>query len=245
MAFETITNHVAAVRQKLGNRTDIDTRIENWLRDAYRELAYAYPFDELYDSKDTSTIGPVGSTVTSRYDYPTSIGVNNAEVRGLRSLAIIDSSNVSILLERRSIRYIDEYSTTVPSRPSIYATWAEQTATGVTRFVELRPVPNTVYTLRWRLWLLPIIAGTIGDTILRVPFDWLEIIDYAAALRGFSELLEHDRANAIRDLLYGFIDPTNGRRQPGLITSRMTNMQAEYAAGIISTGPLAQRYSHH
>lgn len=240
MAFQQISDRLASVQTKLGNRSDLDLRIYNWLRDAYIEMAYAYSFDELQDSEDQSSVDG-----TSKYNYPSSVGVNNAEVRAIESLALIDTNGQSILLDRKSIRIIDEYSTEVESRPSIYATWNEQTATGVQRFIELRPVPDSSdYTLRWRVWLEPIIESTVQNTYLRCPLDWLEIIDYGASIRGFTELLEHDRANATRDLLYGFIDPTSGRRQPGLIASRMTRRQAEYRAGLIPRGNLANQYGH-
>ena len=231
MAYQTISNREAGVKEKLGKRTDIDARIITWLRDAYLELGMAYPFDELLSSATTSTVAG-----TDEYNYPTG-------VRAIRRLSIIDN-NQSILLDRKSIGYIDDFSTIAESRPSYYATWVTQGADEITRFVKLRTIPDKVYTLKWRTWLSPTINGTVENTKLQMPLDWLEILDYAAAMRGFGDLLEHDRANALRDMLYGFIDQTTNRRQPGLIASRMTTMQAEYAAGSFPIGEMSRKYGH-
>lgn len=230
MSYQKISDREAFVKQKLGNRSDLDDRIRTWLRDSYLEFSSAYPFDELLSTSDTLTAGG-----TDVYNYPSG-------VRALRSLSLIDSNKQSILMERRNIRYIDSYSTTARSRPSMYATWVIQNPGSITRFITVRPIPDRAYTLRWRTWLSAVIAPQIEATELQIPDDWLEIVDYGATLRGFSELLEHDRAQAIRDLLFGFIDPTSGKRQPGLIASRMTNMQAEYAAGVFQVGELARQY---
>jgi len=235
MAFQKITDRADGVKQKLGNRSDLTTRIYLWLRDAYIELAMAYPFDELLSTYDGVTIG--GTSETGTYTYPTG-------TRAIRSLAIIDTSTKqSTTLARKNIREIDNYSTTTKTKPSIYCTWVLQTPSFV-RQVLIRPLADKVYTMRWRIWLLPTISGTVQNTELAVSDDWLEIVDYCAALRGFTELLEHDRATAIRDLLYGFIDPRSGKRQPGLIASRMTGMQAEYEAGELPFGDLSTKVAH-
>lgn len=232
MAYQKISDREAFVKEKLGNRSDLDGRIRTWLRDSYLEFAFAYPFDELLSTTETST-----TAGTDTYDYP--VGV-----RGLRALTLIDSNKQGIPLERRNIRYLDGLSAVAKGRPWVYAPWVVQGVGSITRFITLRNVPDKSYTLRWRTWLSAVIGGDIKTTDLHVPDDWLEIVDYGAALRGFSELLEHDRAQAIRDLLYGFIDPTSGKKQPGLIASRMTTMQAEYAAGIFPVGELSQKYGH-
>jgi len=235
MAFQKITDRAEGVKQKLGNRSDLAARIYLWLRDAYIELAMAYPFDELLSTVDVSTVG--GTNETGTYTYPTG-------VRAIRSLALIDtSSKQSTTLERKNIRIIDNFNTATLSKPAIYCTWVLQTPAFV-RQVFLRPLPDKVYTLRWRVWMKPTINATVENTELAVSDDWLEIVDYCAALRGFTELLEHDRATAIRDLLYGFIDPRSGKRQPGLIASRMTGMQAEYEAGELPFGDLSTKVAH-
>ncbi len=208
--------------------TGAPSRVDVWLRDAYLELAFAYPFDELLTTVDVSTV--VGTAI---YNYP-------AGVRAIRSLALLNTTtNQATPLDRKNIREIDTYNTTTQSVPQIYATWVVQGPPFV-RHIVLRGVPNLVYTIRWRAWLAPVINATVSLTSLQMPDDWLEILDYSAAIRGFTELLEPDKATAIFNLIHGYTDPRTGKYQPGLIAMRMTTMQAEYAAGAFPLGELSQ-----
>ncbi len=239
MAFQQISDRSPFVQKKLGNRSDlvsgVPSRIDIWLRDAYLELTYAYPFDELLSKTDVTTVITVP---TDTYSYPSG-------VRALRGVSGIDTSvtpNQSFVIERKNIRYLDTFTPT-QARPSMYATYPLQVVgppPSITRQIVLRPVPDKVYTIRLRTWILPTIAGTVSATFLQMPDDWLEILDYSAALRGHTELLETDKAQSVQQLLYGYIDPRSGKHQPGMIAARMTSMQAEYEAGEMPLGELSR-----
>lgn len=238
--FQKISARTALVRTKLGERTDIDTKINQWIRDAYIELAMAISFEELLTSSDVSTTTGEVLGVDDIYNYP-------ANARAIKSIHIVRTDGSAYELRRKNVKYLDKYNTSTTGPPSIYAPWSSQGATPLTTFVRqiiVRPMPDTVvYTLRWRFWRLPIIESTLADTVLQVPLDWLEIIDYAAAMRGFSDLIEYDKAAAIQMLLYGGFDPATGRKMPGLIKQKMTGMVAESEAEEYGIQPRTWRYT--
>ncbi len=239
MAFQQISDRTTHVREKLGKRTDIDTRINLWLGDAYLELGMGFSFEELLSTVDTPTTAGEVEGTDDIYDYP-------SNTRAIKALTLIRSNDSRQPLIRRSIRLIERYSASTPGPPSIYAPYSVQAATTTTRLIIVRPIPDIVYTpgIRWRIWLKPVLDGTIADTYLRMPDDWLEILDYSAALRGFTELLEHERAAAIFALLNGAEDPRTGKRQPGLIAKRMTAMQAEVGEEEYAIRPRIRKYTH-
>jgi hypothetical protein len=82
-----------------------------------------------------------------------------------------------------------------------------------------------------------------------MPDDWLEILDYSAAMRGLTELIEPDKAAALYNLLFGprgenTIDPKTGRPKFGLIAQRMTAMEAEYTDAFYGLPPLVRPITH-
>jgi hypothetical protein len=127
---------------------------------------------------------------------------------------------------RRSIRkkdsqYIDLYPTNQQGPPVIWAPFKDTQI--------FRPVPDQAYTITRRYWKKPVVnftsTSTIEATVLLLPDNWLEILDYAAALRGFIDLEEADKAGNLRMLLYG--DPRHPADNPGLIKQHLTRIQAE------------------
>ena len=77
------------------------------------------------------------------------------------------------------------------------------------------PVPDKTYQVQPRILRMhPIIDDAIAETPILLSRDWNEILIWAAAQRGFMELMEYEKASAIHTLLYG--DPDN-KNQPGLI----------------------------
>ena len=215
LTFQTIDDRRPYVVSKLGNRTDIDASINQWLGDAYLELGNNYPFEELLTTEETSTV--VG---TGQYNYPDN-------VRAIRHLSIIDSDDFKTPLVRRNQRFLDRYNTVHEGRPIVYSSYTDRTSAVppvINRIILVRPVPDEVYTIEWRAWLKPVLASPVENTILYLPDDWLEILDYAASLRGFTSLQAPNRAAEIHALLFGVDNPRTGKREPGLITQRMTAM---------------------
>ena len=221
-----ISDRTANVKFKLGNRTDIDTKIEEWYRDAYLEIAYGYPFEELEETVHDTMVKDIDA-----YDYPD-------EARGIKVITI-EFDTGERRLRRRHIRNIERYqSTLAPGQPALYAPFGNQ--------IIVRPVPSASFNFRWRIWKKPTIEDTLADTLLEVPDDWLEILDYAATIRGHTDLLERDKAGELHAILHGG-SYTNSdgtvRRFPGIIKQRLLRRQAEHVDSEYAIRPLIRRYT--
>ena len=224
----TILDRAPEVIAMLGNRTDITSRVYQWISDAYVELAMGYKFEELEDTRM-----PLTSAWVDTYPYDT-------DVRAVKTLSITFNlgtpAQTQRRLWRRNIRNIDRYSNQ-PGSPAVYAPY--------NRSAILRPVPDQSYQMTWRVWLKPAIDPTIQNTILNVPDDWLEIIDYAAAMRGWTKLMEFDKSQAIFAMLFGGgEDQKTKKPYPGLIKGKMLLRQAESEDDNYPISPRVRRYSH-
>lgn len=227
MAYQTITNRVNNVAMKLGNRQDLlqpapnsgnaYSRIAGWLRDAYISVAFAHTFEQ---AEQTIQITLVPNNDT--YAYPDT-------VRAIKSLVGKNqTTGAPIIVDWKDIEYIRRYASQyVPPNtpfvgvPSIVAPWANT--------IIFRPVPdgNGPYIFYMDCWMKPVITPDIVSTQLQVPDDWLEVLDYDAAMRGHIELLERDKAAEVTKLLYGYTDPNSGAKITG-ITDRLGNrLQAQ------------------
>jgi len=202
-----ISDRVATVQLMLGNRADLASRIPVWLANAYVELASNIPFSDLEDSDTILTVAGADT-----YDYP-------ASARGIVASTLTVNSQPRPLT-KKNIAYIDIYPSTNRGIPVVWAPFNYKQV--------LRPIPDDGYMIVRRFWTKPVVdftsTTTINATSLSVPDDWLEVVDYAAALRGFVELKDREKAKDTRILLYGDPkDPSN----PGLIKQHLTTIQAE------------------
>lgn len=212
-----ISDRTTTVQPMIGNRTDLSARIPIWTANAYIELASNIPFPDLEATDVLSTVGSSGPQnfppANDTYDYPT-----NAQ--GILSCTII-VQNVPYPVSKKNIEYIDQYPTLYPGRPVIWAPFNYHQI--------FRPVPDQSYQVIRRFWTRPVVdftsTSTINATILSLPPDWLEIVDYTSALRGFMELKDYEKAQGIRIILYG--DPKHPQDNPGLIKQRLTQIQSE------------------
>lgn len=227
--MSTIGDRVANVVELLGGRTDKATQISQWLASGYRDIGSTIPFETLEATANVLCVSGIDS-----YDYP-------EDARGIKSLTMgIPASSPTSFppLRKRNMAILDRY-TTVTGVPSIWAPFNSQ--------FFLRAVPNDAYPITVRYWQKVTLAvaadGTtdINSTVLNVPDDWLEIIDYEAQMRGYMDLQEFDKAGAIRTLLYG-----NPRKpgMPGLIKQRLTRIQAESENADYGLRPRKSRYTN-
>jgi hypothetical protein len=198
----------------LGGRTDLSARVIQWLADGYLELGWNYPFETLEDTIVDTTSAGVGS---GEMLFPD-------PARGIMSITLRRPDGITIPLKFKDVPWINRYPTGPGfcSVPAVYATHNTK--------ILLRPEPDASYDLLEEVWLKPVIAEPPEDTDLLIPDDWLEILDYLAAMRGHVELLERDKANEIHALLYGYRDLETKQKTPGLIHSRMLRRQAQAPA---------------
>jgi hypothetical protein len=228
MALATLGDRITNVAMKLGNRQDLlqpapgsgfpYTRIAGWLRDSYISVAYAHTFEQ---AEQTIQITTTANADT--YSYPDT-------VRAIKSLVGKNqTTGAPIIVDWKDINYIRRYASQyVPPNqpftgvPAIVCPWANT--------IIFRPVPdaNGPYVFYMDCWMKPVIIGDdLLATQLQIPDDWLEVLDYDAAMRGHIELLERDKANEVTKLLYGYTDPNTGAKIAG-ITDRLGNrLQAQ------------------
>jgi len=218
-----IGDRVTYVTKMLGNRTDLASRISGWLVSAYIELGMGYDFEDLEDTVDDA----FASGGDGVYNYPTN-------ARAVKAITLYDiDSGAPIFLRKKNIVLIDRQ----PAKegvPSIYAVFKKQ--------VVVRLIPNKTYIVKWRVWMKPVIESTINSTELKLPDDWLEILDYSAALRGHVELHEADKAAQLHQLLFG-ANTQSGRLIPGLIKQRLLMRQAESPSEEYGIRPKVRRYN--
>jgi hypothetical protein len=222
----TIEQRTQAVIDMIGGRTDQNNNIYSWLGYAYTEIGMSYDFEEL---EETTTTALDGNNSNNSYPYPTIVDSNNNNwtTRAVKSLVIVESNNsnnnLMIHLSHKPIQFFDRLPNVV-GRPAIYTKFKQN--------VILHPAPSNSYDgwlLRWRVWRKPfLLAGNnLNSTEIYLPDDWVEILDYAAALRAHTRLLERDKAAEIMQLLHGSEDPRRGRRVPGLIEQKLLQRHAE------------------
>src|SRR5262252_520655 len=226
----TIADRVPIVRGLLGGREDKDQEIANWIGNSYLSLGSSLPFETLED-----TLSPITSSGLDNYPYPPT-------ARAIKSIVIgIPAANPQTFppLIKKNMQLLDRYGPQ-PGVPSLWAPWSN--------LFYLRQVPNDSYLLIIRFWIKPQIARLTGSqnvdptTVIFVPDDWIEILDYAAQLRGYMDLQEFDKAQVIRTLLYG--DPANIKRVPGLIKANLRRIQAEQETNQYGLRPRIRRYAH-
>lgn len=213
--YQTISQRKVPVSMKLGNRADLlqpaagsgasYSRISGWLRDAYIAVTAVRTFEQ--------------TEVT--YNFTTTQGADTYQlpwqVRAMKSFEGYDSTGTPIHVSWKNMAYIRRYNPgtqppstgTFQSRPSIYTIWGQS--------IVFRPTPDNAYTFYMDAWQRPQITGDVDSTPLLVPDEWLEVVDYEAAVRGNAELQQEDKSRNMQELLYGFTDPNTGRFVPGII----------------------------
>lgn len=222
--FQKISDRKVNVAMKLGNRQDLllpapgsvftYSRLSGWLRDAYISIAYARTFEQSEFTYQFQTV-PGQDTYTLQN-----------QARAPKALTGFDQNGTPVIVSWTSIADLRRYNlgnppgtpATINARPSLWTLWNQS--------LIFRPVPNAQLTFYFDYWQKPLITLDIDSTPLLVPDDWLEIIDYQAAIRGNAELQQADKSREMQELLFGYTDPTNGRLVPGLIEELENRQQA-------------------
>lgn len=224
MSYPVLSDFTDKVKFNLGNRSNIDDRIRNWLVDAYREIAMGYPLETLELSVVSSTVQDIDA-----YDYPD-------DARAIKALTITNN-NSPVPLIPKNIQVIRRYQVTTTGVPAIWCGWQNQ--------MLLRAVPNGAYPLYIDYWQKPVVDETDSDTIdatsIQLPDDWFEILVQAATQKGHSDLQEKDKAMALRQLLNG--DPDSSKGFPGMIKERLTRNAAESSMSNYGMRPRIRRYT--
>lgn len=225
MPYQTIANREARVKGILANRTDLAADIRNWLGDAYLEIGSGYDFEDLEASYEDMTVVNIDA-----YDL-------QANVRAIKSVVLIDPSSGQVILpDGKNIQYIRRIATVQNGVPSVYALYGSQ--------IVFRPKPNKSYTLLVDYWKRPELATVVQDTELLMPTDWLEVLDMAAAMRGYmGKLQDPAKGGALHTFIFGGYNQAIGRKIPGMIKERQSRQQASAQSRNYAIQPRTSTYT--
>ena len=176
--FDSIKTEVLA---RLGGRTDLSSRSEVWINDAYFELLL-HPranFFELDKAATASTAANVRS-----YDLPTDLWY---------ILDIRDFTNERKLIRSHWEQFDRLRQTT--GQPDRYARFGQT--------IEFDPTPDATYTLVIRYKFRPAELVTGQSPI--IGREWDEVITVLSVVKGFEALEQHEKAAMQRQLFEGLM----------------------------------------
>lgn len=217
---------------KLENRVSETANIDRYLRDALIEIS-GNP--DLRDSfPELEELGPTfsltgGTIATSVQEYAETNFVPQGPPAdyNIKTLDFMIWFDYPTNQQRRQLmptNYQD--ADKFQSAPSLPTEWYRFGST-----IGFEPTPNQNYQVQARLQRRhPIVdyfnqTGQLNSTVILMAAEWYEVLEWAAAMRGFMELLEFEKASTIRTLIWG--DPAHPNDNPGLIASVKTKRRAE------------------
>lgn len=172
MARATWSDMKTEAIKELRSRSDIATRVERWLREAYEEIAYGYRFYELEKSA-TFTLGATKSEIT----FASMLVTDIKHIFSLR-----DTTNKRKLV-KSSFRRLDRMDTSIAGVPVEYCRF------GSSILFNSAPSTNTAYKLRYRKQITEPVFGAVSP---ETPSEWDEVIRLKGVARGFEALFEPD-----------------------------------------------------
>lgn len=214
--------------RKLENQSSQAADVDRWLRDTLVEIAgnpdYRDSFAELEEFGPTFNL--TGGTITTsvqEYDESNLIPVGDFLIKTLDIMVWTDypANTKRKQLQRSHYQDADKYQ----SYPSLPTAWYR-----FGRTIGFEPTPDKAYQVQARIMRRHPITdyfnttGQLNTTPILLPNEWFEILEWGAAMRGFMELLNYQRAGEIRTMLYG--DPEDPAK-PGLISSVKTVRESE------------------
>lgn len=176
MARLTWTQLKAEALLELRNRSDISTRLETWIREAYQEVFYGFRF---YETEKAATFN-LGSGQSEK----TFASLSITDLKHIFSLR--DTTN-GRKVRKANFRWIDERATG-SGAPTHYCRFSDSI------LFDSAPTATTAYKLRYRKQITePVFSGS---TYPETPSEWDEVIRLKAVVRGFRALLEPDQADS-------------------------------------------------
>jgi len=204
---------------RVENRTTDLSRADIWLRDALIEISSDPNFRDEFS--ELEVLGPKFNLTVGLQEYPETnlmpVGVVNVATLDIVRWADPPTNNLRQKLSWSHYQEADRSQFSVTSLPTNWYRFAGN--------IGFDPVPDKAYQVQMRaLKFHPITDNQLNQTVILLPRDWNEILVWAAAERGFMELLEYEKAQQIHVLLYG--DPKYPAR-PGVINGRKKKREQE------------------
>lgn len=217
------------------NRTEDVARARIWLRDTLLEITSNPDFRTEFDELEYNS-ALVNLTVGLReYNWSDWVTVPDVNVASLSFLLWTNPpSNTSrIKLGQVDYQYLDKI-TPFDGQPTQWARFGQT--------VIFDAEPQLAYQTQLRFYNMhPIDDNVLQNTQILISRDWNEILIWGAVLRGFTELLEYEKAAKVRLLLYG--DPKHPDR-PGLLEGRKKRKEKEAFRKQAALRPRIRPYSY-
>jgi len=209
---------------RVENRTTDLARADVWLRDALLEFTsdpdFRNEFDQLeeYGLPFDLTGGSSMPPAIQEYSESSFVPTGDYNLATLDILIWQDPPTNSIRRNLTQSHYqkADRFQPTF----SLPTEWYR-----FSNLIGFTPIPDKNYQIQTRMLRQhPINDNQLNQTVILIPRDWNEILVWAAAQRGFMELLEFEKAAAVSRLLHG--DPKYPNR-PGLLEGRKKRREME------------------
>jgi hypothetical protein len=226
--MSTIGDLVNEVLIRTENRTSDANRATIWLRDALLDITMdsqlRNEFDELevIGPKFNLTANPVGANpVVQEYAFSNFLtpGDYNTSTLGFLIWTDPPSNFNRVRLSETSYQDSDRISP-YPGLPTKWYRYGDMAG--------FSPPSDRAYQVQARIYRMHPVdntsIATINATTILLAQDWNEVLIWAAVLRGFTELLEFEKATSVRTLLYG--DPEMPQR-PGLLQGKKKRHERE------------------
>lgn len=206
------------VIKRVENRTGDLERAYEWIKNALIEIA---DDPELRDDfVELEVLGPTFDLTanTQEYEQENFLQADQECTAILDVMLWIDYPTNEIRTKLNPTHYQDADRSTnlAVSQPSEWYRFGSK--------IGFQPIPNQNYQTQVRYLRQHPIDDPVEDTEILLPRDWNEVIVMAAVERGFIELLEYEKSQAIHVLLHG--DP-NYPGKPGLIMAKHKKRKRE------------------
>jgi hypothetical protein len=231
----TIGDLIPNVVSKLSNRTVPPAKCVKWIQDAVKDITASFSFTELQLKGPT-----VQLTINeSAYDKRFFLNSNDIDATNIDSFFFYISGNsgTGYNLKYRTVPTI-EAMMKIAGQP-VY--WSRHG-----KVILLAPMPQQAYYVFQRYQERhPWTDNPINDTI-RIADDWLEIVEYAAAMRGAWDERMYDYNTQVKTLLYGNAEfqrtGSKGEGQPGLIHAKCSQQSRDMSNNERQIQPRVARY---
>lgn len=231
--MSTIGSLASEVLYKVENRTSDLARAYVWLQRAIQEIAgnqdFRNEFDELavWGPKFNLTIG------TQEYNESSFITGPDLVMATMDIMIWTDYPTNSI---RRKLDYTDfqeadkfTLNNTLPTKWYRFGS-----------YIGFYGIPDKAYQTQARVLKKHPISSPIETTVILLPDDWEEVIEVAAAEKGYTELKQYEAAASLHRILHG--DPKHPER-PGMLYGRKKKKEKESWRTQGSLRPVSRPYS--
>ena len=227
---------------KLGQRQDLlALGVYQWLQDAIEELSRDYRFQYLERTGPTFNLTP--GTVNYAMDSWLQMGDAGKQVNLIPAITrffalsvVPGQSNPCSTLLWKTIDALELMFNT-PGVPTYFTRYSGQ--------IWLAPNPTSALPVYMRYQVQhPFSNPPVSSDPFMLDNEWKEIAEYAAALRGATNLRLMDYAGQYHNTLFGdpeFQRSSGGRGMPGLIFRRITQMEGDSISMPRAIKPMVSR----